>query len=44
MFYEYLEADYLTHDQRKLLAEIAEQFKPEETATDMAILYEVTGF
>jgi len=28
----------------KLLKEISEQFSPEDSAADLSILYEVTGF
>ena len=34
----------LTPDQVELLKEISEQFSPEDSAADLSILYEVTGF
>ena len=34
----------VTAGQQKLLKEINEQFNPEDSLTDLAILYEVTGF
>ena len=34
----------LTEEQKALLQEISEQFSPEDSAADMSILYEVTGF
>ena len=36
--------DKLTEDQVKLLMEISEQFSPEDSAADLSILYETTGF
>ena len=34
----------LTEDQLKLLEEIVEEFSPQDNATDLGILFEVTGF
>ena len=36
--------DKLTDDQVKLLIEISDQFSPEDSAADLSILYEITGF
>ena len=41
---EFARSDKLTEDQMKLLREIAEQFSVEDSAADLSILYEVTGF
>jgi len=36
--------EHLTNDQQALLKEISEMFSPEDSAADMSILYEVTGY
>ena len=41
---EFLRDGKLTEAQEALLREIAEQFSPEDSAADMSILYECTGF
>lgn len=37
-------SEKLTEDQVKLLKEISKEFSPEDSAADLSILYEVTGF
>ena len=37
-------AELLTKEQLALLTEIAEKFSPDDSAADLSILYEVTGY
>ena len=41
---EFAGSEFLTEDQVNLLKEISETFSPEDSAADLSILYEVTGF
>ena len=41
---EFTRSGKLTEDQMKLLREIADQFSVEDSAADLSILFEVTGF
>ena len=38
------EAGSLTKEQESLLSEIVSHFSPEDSAADLSILYEVTGY
>ena len=41
---EFLCDPHLTDGQLKLLKEIEDEFRPEENAADLSILYEITGY
>ena len=43
-FNEFAGSEFLTEDQVSLLKEISDKFSPEDSAADLTILYEVTGF
>ena len=43
-FNELAFGEHLTYEQKALLREIAERFSPDDSAADLSILYETTGF
>ena len=38
------DTELLTHEQAALLTQILERFSPDDSAVDLSILYEVTGY
>jgi len=44
MLAEFEREEHLTEDQQKLLREISDTFSVQDSAADLAILYEVTSY